>query len=243
MTPPPADVLTRPHRTIDLTDDALSAAAERLAHPDDLATLTAAVAVPADLAVLTSPVRGPVASPVAITTTTRVGSRRRRPPVARRALRLLSGLVLAVVALAAIGTAVAVVVYKASFAPVLSASMEPSFSPGDLLVTRALPVGQVAVGQAIVLPVPDAPGQRYVHRVVEVRSEDGKPVVRTQGDANAAPDAWQLRIDSPQVPLVVHAVPDAGHLALLTQGTALRIGLMVLVAGLALVGVKRALLD
>jgi signal peptidase I len=158
-------------------------------------------------------------------------------------LRGLGGVALALTALAALGVAVLVVLLKLAFAPVLSPSMEPVFGAGDLLVTRALDASAVQVGQVIVLPVPDAPGQRYVHRVVEVTQEDGKPVVRTQGDNNAAADPWALRIDSAQVPLVVGSAPDAGRLALLTQGTGLRIALILVVAGLALVGVKRALLD
>jgi signal peptidase len=169
-----------------------------------------------------------------------------------RAIRGLSGLLLAVVALAAVAGAVVVVMMRLSFAPVLSPSMEPTFGPGDLLVTRALDAAEIKVGDVLVLPVPTggtlsgtegAAGDRYVHRVVSVTRQNGLPVVKTKGDNNGAVDPWQLRIDSAQVPVVVADVPNVGRLSLITQGAGIRIALIVLVAGFALVGIKRALLD
>lgn len=159
-------------------------------------------------------------------------------------LRGLGHVLLAVVAVAAVAGAVLVVVLKLGFSPVLSASMSPSFEAGDLIITQPLAAADIAVGDVVVLPVPDAPGQRYVHRVTKVGiGPQGLPVVNTQGDANATADPWTLSITSPQVPSVVASVPSAGRLALHTSAAALRIPLLLLVAGGVLLAVKRSLLD
>lgn len=198
-----------------------------------------------------------VAAPTATATARHAASTPGRSWTMRRVGRILSGTALALVALTAITAAVIVVAFRLAFAPVLSPSMEPTFGPGDLLITRALPANQIAVGDVIILPVPQGgsltastgvgegaqAGDRYVHRVIDVSYRDGKPVVKTQGDNNPAPDPWQLQIDSAQVPEVVTAVPNVGKLSLLTQAAWVRITLILLVAGFALVGIKRALLD
>ncbi len=168
--------------------------------------------------------------------------RARRWPV--RVLSVLGHVVLAVAAIAALCGAGAVVVYRLGFSPVLSPSMVPTFAAGDLIVTSPRPSSDIAVGDVLVLPIPDSPGQRYVHRVLTVTTgADGLPVVTTKGDANPAPDPWTLSITSAKVPAVITSVPTVGSLALHTRGSALRIPLLLIVAGGVLVAVKRALLD
>lgn len=170
-------------------------------------------------------------------------------PITRwyRVHRLLSGIALAVVTVACVVAAVLVVVLRVGFSPVLSESMEPQFGPGDLVLTRPLAARDVKVGDVIILPIPAsdgvATGERYTHRVVAVTSKDGLPVVTTKGDNNPAIDPWTLRIDSKKVPQVVGDVPHLGRLSLLARGTGLRLALLVVVAGFAMVGIKRALLD
>lgn len=162
----------------------------------------------------------------------------------RNPLRVLLHGLLAVAAVLSVLGAGVVVWQRLGFSPVLTSSMVPTYDPGDLLVTRPTESGSIAVGQVLVLPLPDAPGQRYVHRVIEVDDDaEGRPVVRTQGDNNPAPDTWQLTITSAQVPEVVASAPTLGSLALLTNGSALRIPLLLFIAGCLLVAVKRTLLD
>lgn len=171
-------------------------------------------------------------------------------PVTRwyRIHRALSGILLAAVTLACVTAAVLVVVLRIGFSPVLSESMEPHFGPGDLVLTRPLTASEVKVGDVIILPIPGSDGkptgERYTHRVVAVTTgKDGLPVVTTKGDNNPAVDPWTLRIDSAKVPHVVADVPHLGRLSLLARGTGLRLVLLVIVAGFAMVGIKRALLD
>jgi signal peptidase len=163
--------------------------------------------------------------------------------VARKIVRFAVGLALAVAALASIALTAFIVVEHVGFSPVLSPSMEPTFAPGDLIVTKPIAAADIRVGEVVVLPVPGQHGERYVHRVVKVTYEHGFPVVRTKGDNNPAPEDFQLRITSKTVPVVVHTVPHAGRLALLFRAGAWRIAAIVLVGGLFLVGLKRALLD
>jgi signal peptidase I len=152
-------------------------------------------------------------------------------------------MLLALAAVAAVAGAAVVVIERVGFAPVLSPSMRPAFAPGDLLITRAEPARDVRVGQVVALPVPDAPGQRYVHRIVSVTHKLGDPVVVTKGDNNPTKDPQALRITSNDVPLVVGHVPGAGRLALVTRGAPLRIAIFAFIAGCILVSVKRLLLD
>ncbi|MFD5826335.1 signal peptidase I [Lentzea sp. NPDC060358] len=163
-----------------------------------------------------------------------------KPAAAQRSARqVVSGVLLAVLALTAIAGAVVVVLARIGFSPVLSPSMEPEFAPGDLLVTRAVPVSELRVGDVVVLPRPDVAGQRYAHRVIDLQTRSGEPVVRTKGDANESADPQALRITSPTVPVAVANVPVVGRIALLGRDTGVRIALIVVIGGLVLVGAKR----
>ncbi|MGW4522951.1 signal peptidase I [Amycolatopsis sp. NPDC004378] len=170
-----------------------------------------------------------------MTATAPARHRATRPP------RRLPGVVLALVAVFAVAGAVAVFVLRIGFAPVLSPSMEPGFAPGDLLVTRQVDARSVDVGDVVVLPRPDAPGERYAHRVIEVDRSGAEPLVRTKGDNNAAADPQRLRITSATVPVAVGHVPWIGRVALLGQYGVVRVAVIVFVGLCLLVAAKRAL--
>jgi signal peptidase len=163
--------------------------------------------------------------------------------IVRTALRWTLNLALVVLMVGSAVLAVFIAVERVGFSPVLSPSMQPTFAPGDLIVTKPEPASAVRVGQVVVLPVPGERGQRYVHRIIAVTYEHGRPVVRTKGDANSAPENFRLRITSRSVPVVVHAVPKLGRLAVLLRGGLWRLIGICLIGGLLLVGIKRALLD
>lgn len=155
-------------------------------------------------------------------------------------IRVAGGVLLAMAALAAVGGAVLVVLLHIGFSPVLSPSMSPTFDAGDLVVTRQVATGDIRVGDVVVLPRPDADGERYAHRVVQL--DEGNVVV-TKGDNNPAADPQKLRITSADVPLVIGHVPSIGRFALLGQHVWLRIAVILLVGGCVLVGAKRLVLD
>jgi signal peptidase I len=84
---------------------------------------------------------------------------------------------------------------------------------GTVLFERAVPVGEVRVGDVITFHPPSSAGidGMVTHRVVDVRGED----IITQGDAEARPDPWVLRGDPPTVSRLVFTLPFVGYAYLL----------------------------
>jgi signal peptidase I len=101
---------------------------------------------------------------------------------------------------------------------VLSGSMEPTFHPGDLVIVTPEPLSDVRTGQVIAYSTPVADHHVVTHRVIEVVHGGPTPTVRTQGDANPAPDpwtaqlhggtAWQMRLVIPHAGWVVRFLRD-----------------------------------
>jgi signal peptidase I len=94
-------------------------------------------------------------------------------------------------------------------AVVLSGSMEPRLTPGDIAVVRQVPADKLNPGQVLLVHDPDHPGRLRLHRLVAVRA-DGQLTLR--GDANPHPDSSPvaksavLGVASLHVPWV--ALPD-----------------------------------
>ena len=136
----------------------------------------------------------------------------------RRAGRVGSGVLTAVmVALLLLAAVVTVVPRLIGAVPltVLSGSMEPAISAGDLVVVRPTDPADLRIGDVVtVQPVSDDP-TLVTHRIVGVtHGGDGLAGFVTQGDANEHPD-------EPVVPeqvmgRVVYTVPLIGHV---THGT------------------------
>lgn len=91
-------------------------------------------------------------------------------------------------------------------------SMEPSISPGDVLVIRPERVSSLRRGQILTFAAPVAGKPVFSHRVTAVRRTATDTVVTTKGDANATADPWRARIDDKQAWHVVGAVPGVGWL-------------------------------
>ena len=115
-------------------------------------------------------------------------------------------------ALTAISLAIAAglsIYFQLSFLTITSRSMEPTISAGDMVLTRPIPAAEIRSRDIVVLPVPDAEGLRYSHRVISVKKDLNDVVVNTKGDANPKPDAWTLQITSKEVPKVLAVIPTA----------------------------------
>ena len=99
---------------------------------------------------------------------------------------------------------------------IVTGSMRPTYSPGDLIVVSPQPVTAVHAGEVITFAHPRLRGRTLTHRVVRVRS--GAPVapgwlaVTTKGDANPAPERWTIRADGTVGRVRAH-VPGVGRLA------------------------------
>ncbi|MGH2880289.1 MAG: signal peptidase I [Solirubrobacteraceae bacterium] len=97
---------------------------------------------------------------------------------------------------------------------ILSGSMRPTFSPGDMVVVVPEPTSSVRVGQVISYQVPVGIHQVETHRVVKILSGAGAmhPVVRTQGDANNYPDPWIAKLEGATAWHQVAVAPKLGYL-------------------------------
>lgn len=113
--------------------------------------------------------------------------------------------VLAIVA--AVGMALAVQVGGFQVTRVLSPSMEPTFSPGDLVIIRPVPAVDIVPGDIPMLPDPDVPQIQYVHRVQQVdTSRPGEVWILTKGDNNPSEDS-PVTVITEKVPVVVASLP------------------------------------
>jgi len=92
---------------------------------------------------------------------------------------------------------------------VLSGSMEPKMSPGDVVIVREAPPSEIESGDIITFQTSsEAP---TTHRVVEIQqTEDGRAYV-TKGDANEEADRGTVPHDR-VVGEVIFVIPLIGHL-------------------------------
>ena len=70
---------------------------------------------------------------------------------------------------------------------VLSGSMQPTMSPGDVVLVNDVPASEIAEGDVITY-AESASERPTTHRVIEVVEQGGETAFRTQGDANDNPD-------------------------------------------------------
>jgi signal peptidase len=94
---------------------------------------------------------------------------------------------------------------------VLSGSMRPTFSPGDMVVVVPEPVSSVRVGQVISYQVPTGVHQVETHRIVKILDGGAHPVIQTQGDANNWPDPWTAKLEGDTAWRMVAVVPHLGY--------------------------------
>jgi signal peptidase len=150
-----------------------------------------------------------------------------RHPSAVRAARRVTG---------AVGTLALVVVSLAAVAFVLPSalgfqryvitggSMTGTYDKGSVVFEREVPAADLEVGDVITYQPPAASGVTTLvtHRVIAItHDEQGRRVLRTQGDANPDPDPWRFSLTSEQQPVVAFSVPYVGNalIALADRGT------------------------
>lgn len=105
-------------------------------------------------------------------------------PTAKRGLRALGLVVLALLVLVSVAHAVPAVIGAEQSYIVTSPSMAPTLETGDVIYVYSVQPGAVSEGDVISFQSGDADdSQVTTHRVVEVR-EEGAPRFVTKGDAN-----------------------------------------------------------
>jgi len=93
------------------------------------------------------------------------------------------------------------------YSRIVSDSMQPGIHRGDLIITRAIPLSDLKVGDIPVLADGDG-GASVAHRVLRLTtSPTGTVVVTTKGDANRVADLTDHLLTSPKVPVVTAVVP------------------------------------
>jgi len=111
---------------------------------------------------------------------------------------------------------------------VVGGSMEPTIHRGSLVFDEVVPVRELATGDVITY-VPPGYGEPVTHRIISREADDhGRPVFRTKGDANEAPDLRPFTLERPEQARVAHAVPYAGFLFMFLATREARLLVLVL---------------
>ncbi|MGN1025961.1 MAG: signal peptidase I [Faecousia sp.] len=109
---------------------------------------------------------------------------------------------------------------------VISGSMEPAISVGDLVYVRQTEPEDVEKNDVIAFCAAEASGAIILHRVVENRTVDGFFI--TKGDANAQPDLSPVSYDR-LLGIAERTIPHLGQLGLILSGTRGRLAAVGLV--------------
>jgi signal peptidase I len=140
----------------------------------------------------------------------------RRPSLTRAALRFTGRwtvrALIATAVLAFLGLAVGPHLLGYRTMTMLTGSMAPGIDPGDVVVSTPLDIHDVEVGMVITYHIPIDDHRVVTHRVIDVEhGPDGQVAVRTQGDANNAPDPWTAVLRGDTAYQMVTVVPELGH--------------------------------
>jgi signal peptidase I len=112
----------------------------------------------------------------------------------------------------------------------LSGSMEPTISPGDVVINEQIAPGEAKVGDIVTFRDPRDEQKLLTHRVVSIHDEGLHLSFVTQGDANNTQEHWRVPADG-QIGRMVYTVPWVGHVAVFAKtklGWALLIGVPLL---------------
>jgi signal peptidase I len=108
------------------------------------------------------------------------------------------------------------------FQTVLSNSMQPTASAGDVAITQDVSIDALRVGDVIAFTPPNQT-RPVLHRITSLR--DG--VITTRGDANPVDDPWRISLVGATGYRLVAVVPLLGWLTELQRPALLLAGLLV----------------
>ena len=185
-----------------------------------------------------------------MSSTTATGRRHASPPPGRprsetrtrraRAVSVVTNLLLACCLLAFLGLAVGPHLLGYRTSTMLTGSMEPGISPGDVVVTVPKPASEVEVGDVISYHIPVEDHRVETHRVVKVlHQRDGSIAIRTQGDANENVDPWTATLEGDEVWEMKAVVPKLGAVIRVFRSPAVQHGIFwVAFGGMLLLGLS-----
>ncbi|WP_067854726.1 MULTISPECIES: signal peptidase I [Aeromicrobium] len=114
-------------------------------------------------------------------------------------------------------------------------SMTGTIDKGSIVLEKAVPVADLAVGDVITYQPPADSGvpNLVTHRIIEIgTAEGGGRLLRTQGDANPQPDPWRFSLTAPTQPVVRHHVPHVGWVLVALADRDVRVLVLGVPAGL-----------
>jgi signal peptidase len=113
----------------------------------------------------------------------------------------------------------------------LTGSMEPTISPGDVVINEEIAPTEAKVGDIVTFRDPEQQSKMLTHRVVSSHElKDGRYAFVTQGDANNTQEHWRVPADG-QIGRVVYTIPWVGNIAVFARtrpGMGLLIGVPLL---------------
>lgn len=100
-------------------------------------------------------------------------------------------------------------------ATVLSGSMQPTLSPGDVVVAAPTHRDNLEVGDVITFQLPDGSGN-ITHRIHQI-DDAGDFTVTTKGDANSSVDGRHVRFVDETAWRTTMVIPKVGYLFVATR--------------------------
>ena len=108
---------------------------------------------------------------------------------------------------------------------VMSGSMEPTISTGDIVVNRQIASTDAKIGDVVTFSDPEGSGKLITHRVTSI-GRDGKELrFVTKGDANSGVERWSIRAGD-RIGRVVYKLPRLGYALAWTRKPVGMIGLV-----------------
>ena len=146
-----------------------------------------------------------------------------------RSLAWIGGFIAAALALAIAGP----LAFGARPYTVLTGSMEPAISPGDVVVAERIEPSEARVGDVVLFRDPADQQRTITHRVQRIRRAGDRIWFVTRGDANDHGERWRIAADG-ELGRALYTVPAVGHVAVVAgrigPGSLLTLGVLLLVA-------------
>jgi signal peptidase I len=136
------------------------------------------------------------------------------------ALGVLAGVLLTLTVPRALGKPVLVV---------LTGSMEPQLSTGDVVIESRISPLDAKVGDVITFRDPERPDRLITHRVRRVTARAEDVSFTTKGDANNTVETWQIPRHG-SIARVEYRLPKLGYVVAWISGPAARLFLVVIPA-------------
>lgn len=110
---------------------------------------------------------------------------------------------------------------------VMSGSMEPAISTGDVVVVRSIAPLEARVGDVVTFTDPNDNSRLVTHRLRKARARGDTALMVTKGDANNTPERWAIQADG-RIGQVQYRVPHLGYAVSSVRGRGLVFFLLVI---------------